>query len=134
MVRLVHCLARMATTESVVQKSPAGPDTTDRRALRRVPLKSPVLVDTRSTWHRARGADVSVGGVSVECEGPLPVGKTVDLYFELPTGVAVETEARVIRSIGDSAALAFLHLDRRSEIALRVHCRLAELGRQPVRA
>jgi hypothetical protein len=56
----------------------------------------------------------------------LQVGKTVEVYFELPSGVAVETRARVVRSRGEEVALRFLSLDRGTEIALRAHCRAAE--------
>lgn len=89
----------------------------------RVPLQAPVLVDAMSTWQRALSANVSAGGVAVACETPIPVGKTVEIYFELPNGVAVETKAEVVRATGPLLGLRFKGLDRRAAIALRAHCR-----------
>jgi len=114
----------MSTAESVVRPHPLTPKTTtDRRAADRVPLKSPVLVDALSGWQRARCENVSIGGVALECDAPLPVGKRVELYFELPSGVAIETRALVVRSTDHRVAFRFLDLDSASEVALRTHCR-----------
>lgn len=113
----------MTTAESVVRPHDPTPDSTDRRVHIRVPLEAPVLVDAQSTWQRARSANVSVGGVAVACETPIPVGKTVEIYFELPNGVAVETRAEVVRASGALLGLRFKSLDRRAAIALHAHCR-----------
>jgi hypothetical protein len=117
----------MTTAESVVRPHSSLPNqkVPDRREHRRAPLSIPVLVDTLSNWQRARCHDVSAGGVSLECENSLPVGKTVELYFELPSGVAVEARARVVRSNKGTCALRFLTLDSETEVALRAHCRAA---------
>ncbi|HEX7668841.1 MAG TPA: PilZ domain-containing protein [Polyangiaceae bacterium] len=115
----------MPTAESVVRPHALLPST-DRREHFRAPLAGPVLVDALSQWHRARCENVSVGGVAVAGAGSLPVGKTVEVYFELPSGVAVETRAQVVRSRGEEVALCFLALDRGTELALRAHCRAAE--------
>jgi hypothetical protein len=121
----MHFREGMPTAESVVRPHALLPSSaTDRRIHKRVTLEGPVLVDAFSAWERCRCENVSVGGVAVECQCTLPVGKTVELYFELPSGVAVETQARVVRSTGEHAALEFMFLDHRAEIALRAHCRL----------
>ena len=116
----------MPTAESVVRPHALLPPSTDRRVHFRAPLESPVLVDALNEWHRARCENVSVGGVAVAGAGSLPVGKVVEVYFELPSGVAVETMARVVRSRGEVAALRFVSLDPTTEVALRAHCRAAE--------
>lgn len=116
----------MPTAESVVRPHALLPPSTDRREHFRAPLAGPVLVDALSQWQRARCENVSVGGVAVAGATRLPIGKMVEVYFELPSGVAVEAQAQVVRSQGDEAALRFLALDPNAEIALRAHCRAAE--------
>jgi len=66
---------------------------------------------------------VSVGGVAVACETPIPIGKVVEVYFELPNGIAIEATAEVVRSSGPMLGLRFKTLDRRAALALRAHCR-----------
>jgi hypothetical protein len=66
---------------------------------------------------------VSVSGVAVECETPIPIGKTVEIYFELPNGFAVEATAEVVRTSGTVIGLRFKKLDRNAELALNSHCR-----------
>jgi hypothetical protein len=114
----------MPTAESVVRPHAFLPST-DRRVHSRAPLNGPVLVDSLEDWHRARCEDVSVGGVGVIDAGPLEIGKTVEVYFELPSGVAVETRACVVRTNRDRVGLRFIGLDRDTELALRAHCRAA---------
>ncbi|HVU03990.1 MAG TPA: PilZ domain-containing protein [Polyangiaceae bacterium] len=114
----------MTTAESVVRPHATLPST-DRRTHSRAPLAAPVLVDGLSDWRRARLEDVSVGGIGLSDAGPLTVGKTVEVYFELPSGVAVEARARVVRTNDGRAGLCFLSLDHAAELALRAHCRAA---------
>lgn len=113
----------MPTAESVVRPNELSRDSTDRRIHERAPLKAPVLVDALSAWQRARSQDVSVGGVAVACETPIPIGKTVEVYFELPNGFAIEATAEVVRATGTLVGLRFKNLDRRAVLALRSHCR-----------
>jgi len=115
----------MPTAESVVRPHAPSLDSTDRRVHARAPLRAPVLVDALSAWQRARSENVSVGGVAVACDTPIPVGKTVEVYFELPNGIAVEATAEVVRSSGAVVGLRFKDLDRRAELALKSHCRAA---------
>jgi hypothetical protein len=122
----------MPTAESVVRPHTLSSNfsttsRTDRRAHYRAQLGTPVLVDAFSTWHRARCEDVSVGGVGVECDAALPVGKTVEVYFELPSGVAIETQACVVRASNGRFGLRFTQLERNAEIALRAHCHIASM-------
>lgn len=117
----------MSTAESVVRPHDFTPTSTDRRVHSRAPLSGPALVDAYSEWQRARCQDVSAGGVSLECDAPLDVGKCVELYFELPSGVAIEARALVVRANEHRVALRFLGLDRPAEIALRAHCDSASL-------
>lgn len=84
-----------------------------------------MLVDALSAWQRARSENVSVGGVAVACDTPIPIGKTVEIYFELPNGIAIEATAVVVRASGSVVALKFKNLDRRAELALSSHCRAA---------
>lgn len=119
----------MTTAESVVRPHSFLPirPSTDRREHLRAPLDSPALIDALSDWQRARCRDVSVGGVALDCECVLPIGKTVEVYFELPSGVAVETTACVVRCGDRSLALRFLSLGDDAELALRAHCRVASV-------
>ena len=113
----------MPTLESVVRPHDPAPHSTDRRVHTRAPLQAPVLLDALSTWQRARSENVSVSGVAVACDTPLPIGKTVEIYFELPNGFAVEATAEVVRSSGAFMGLRFKTLDRRAALALNSHCR-----------
>ena len=113
----------MPTAESVVRPHAVVPlSTTDRREYSRAALEGPVLIDSFSAWQRGRSENVSLTGVALNCDAPLPLGKTVEVYFELPNGVGIEALARVVRAAGQRAALAFLSLDRRAELALRAYC------------
>lgn len=128
LVRRVQSPEDMSTAESVVRPHPQNPhERTDRRVHARVPLAGPVLVDALSGWQRARCENISAGGLSLDCDAPLPLGKRVELYFELPSGVAIETHALVVRSRETKVAMRFVDLDPSAEVALRNHCRTASL-------
>lgn len=92
----------------------------------RAPLSTPALIDAFAAYHRARCENVSVSGMALSCEAALPVGKTVEVYFELPSGVAVETKALVVRAGPSLVALRFVMLEPQAEVALRAHCHLAK--------
>lgn len=53
----------------------------------------------------------------------MKVGETVEIYFELPSGVAIETRARVVRHEATHIALEFLELAPDARLALKAHCR-----------
>jgi hypothetical protein len=78
----------------------------DRRERPRVALRAPVLVDLTSRWEQAVCHDVSLDGVGVELTDPLPLGARVEIYFELPTWHAIETQAEVVRNHAGSRACA----------------------------
>jgi len=128
LVRRVHSEIRMTTAESVVRPHAsqvphaAAPD---RRRHSRAPLTTPALVDAFTGYHHARCENVSQSGIALCCDAPLPLGKTVEVYFELPSGVGIETQARVVRQSETRLALVFVALDAQAEIALRAHCHLA---------
>lgn len=99
----------------------------DRRSYRRAPLDAPALVDAESSWQSARCRDVSLSGISVDSDQQLPEGTVVQVYFELPSGVAVETHAVVVRADGDVLGLRFVDLDEESRLAVRAHCRVGAM-------
>ena len=111
-----------AAPESVGQAGPSR-EISERREHERTELAAPALLDAASSWHKAVTENVSLGGVKVRTEAALLVGKELDLYFELPNGVAVETRARVVRADNGELGLAFLSLDGEAVVALRTLCR-----------
>lgn len=80
----------------------------DRRRHRRAALDAPALIDARHSWAKARCQNVSETGLALQVERPLAPGTRVEVYFELPTGVAVETDAEVVRSEGTELGLRFV--------------------------
>jgi hypothetical protein len=104
-----------------VERTP--PDTLgNRRSHRRAALSAPVLVDSARTHQTGRCRDVSLGGLCVELESPLPVGTVVELYFELPTGIAIEAQAKVARSAERALAMSFEGLGDGHRAALAAYC------------
>ena len=101
----------------------------ERRAHSRVPWRGPAMLDSQAAYQAGRCRDLSAGGVSVVVDQPMPVGTRVEVYFELPTGVAVETMAEVVRSVGRRVALRFVDLDRRARAALVAFCELSGIRR-----
>jgi PilZ domain len=107
--------------------SPAStsPSPAERRAYRRAPLEAPAMLDAASSWHAGRCQDVSAGGMAVHTEVEFDVGSIIEVYFELPSGVAIETRARVVYAGGGRLGLSFVELDSASALALRSFCRLS---------
>lgn len=126
------------TTASPVYMGSTGfHSAAERRAHRRAPLDVPALVDFATFWRRSRCRDVSEGGVSVELTEAetstlVPLGKELDIYFELPVGIAIETRAQVVRRSGSELGLRFVGLDPEFENALAAYCRA--LGRAKKRS
>ncbi len=79
----------------------------DKRRHPRVRFSGPVLLDSQQKWTRALGRDVSAGGLSVDSDEQFDIGTELDVYFELPGGVAIETRGRVVRSNGPRLSVAF---------------------------
>jgi predicted Zn-dependent protease len=81
-----------------------------------------VLIDAASAYHTARCRDVSPGGLGLELRAELSLGTTVDLYFELPTGVAIEVRAEVVHKGNDFVGLRFKGLRAEEQRALAAYC------------
>lgn len=81
------------------------------------------MLDAVSSYHSGRCENVSAGGLFVRTDAGLEVGTKVELYFELPGGIAVEANAEVVRREGDRIALCFVDLDHELVVALRAYCR-----------
>lgn len=90
----------------------------ERRSGRRVALDVPVLVDSRSRWDTCQCQDVSVGGFSMRSQAEWSRGAVVDIYFELPNGRAVETQARVVARSPGRTHLSFVSLRPASRAAV----------------
>src|SRR6188508_85365 len=94
----------------------------NRRAMRRAALSAPVLVDTASAYHTGRCRDVSPDGLGLELGTSLAEGATVELYFELPTGVALDVRAEIVRAHGESVGVRFKDLSAEHRRALAAYC------------
>jgi hypothetical protein len=110
-----------AAPESADQAARAN-EILERREHERTDFAAPALLDAASSWHKAVCENISLGGIKVRTDAPLVVGKEVDVYFELPSGVAVETRARVVRADAGEVGLAFVNLDGEAVGALRSFC------------
>src|SRR5690606_19530422 len=97
----------------------------DRRRHRRVRLDVPVLLDTGASHLCGRTVDVSPDGLLVSVASGLRLQSHMDGYFELPTGIAVEGQALVLRSSSDEVALRFTKLSSEASLGLRGFCRLS---------
>ena len=87
------------------------------------------MLDSTAAYQSARCRDVSAGGVCVFVDEKIEVGTGIEVYFELPTGVAVEAQAQVVRSKGHLVALRFLDLDAQMRAALVAFCELSGVRR-----
>jgi hypothetical protein len=87
------------------------------------------MVDSLASYHSGRCRDVSAGGLSLWLNQRLEVGTRLEVYFELPTGVAVETTAEVVRTQGHMVAVAFLEIDAKTRAALVAYCEMSGVRR-----
>ncbi|MFZ5895287.1 MAG: PilZ domain-containing protein [Myxococcota bacterium] len=94
----------------------------NRRTCRRAELDAPVLLDAESSYYTARCRDVSQAGLGVETQAELKIGTWLDVYFELPTGVAVEARAQVTRVASNRIGIAFREIRQDCAAALREYC------------
>jgi hypothetical protein len=101
----------------------------ERRAYRRAPLDRQVLIDDDRVSQPVRARNVSGGGFAIDANVPLAIGSVVDVYFELPIGVAIEARAEVVRVEDGTMAFRFVELDHDKVVALRSFCRLSGLHR-----
>jgi hypothetical protein len=95
----------------------------ERRRNPRAVLDVPALIDSRSSWETCQCRDVSLGGVSLSSTAHWSTGSVLDVYFELPTGRAVETRARVVALSPGRAHLSFLALNRKARAAVEAYVR-----------
>ena len=100
----------------------------DRRRHPRALLDAPALIDATHSWSKARCQNVSETGMAVQMERPLAAGTRVEVYFELPTGVAVETDAEVVRAEGTELGLRFVDPNPALASALARFVRRPEIG------
>lgn len=63
----------------------------------RAPLAVRVGLETGDQFFTGFSTDISVSGIFVECARTLPVGRAVEVFFELPGGHSISAEARVQR-------------------------------------
>ena len=104
-----------------------GPVSVERRAHRRAALDRPVFVETSNRTLTARSVNVSGGGLALRTDIELVVGERVSLYFELPIGFGVETDAVVIRREGVDTVVRFVDGPREAMLAIRAFCRVSGL-------
>ena len=107
-----------------------GPASVERRAHRRAQLDRPVLVETATRTLTARTVNVSGGGLALRTDAALQDGELVNVYFELPIGFGVQTDAIVVRREGEVTVVRFVDGPREAMLAIRAFCRVS--GLQPV--
>lgn len=128
--RSASALSAPVALPSMREPAPSLMEPGERRAHRRARLDRPVLVETESRSGNARAVDVGASGIALRTELPLRERERVGIYFELPIGYAVETQAEVVRRDGDLVALRFVDPPREAVIAVRGFCRIS--GVMPV--
>jgi hypothetical protein len=101
----------------------------ERRMHPRAPLGVPALFDAAFAYGKAETRNVSTGGLALR-GSDLPVGTCLDVYFELPTGHAIDERARVVRRTGTELGLSFIAPSVQTRAALRAFV-LARHGRMP---
>jgi hypothetical protein len=82
----------------------------DRRQYPRVKLEAPAIVDAFHSWQKCTLKSVSTKGFSLATDLKLPLGTRVEVYFELPTTVAVETQAELVRISHGDLGFRFVEL------------------------
>lgn len=97
----------------------AYPFPLERRREKRVGFVTPTLIDDQQHWEDARSANVSAHGMLLRTNRSLSKGSVVDVYFELPTGRAVQTSGVVVAARPGSASLHFPAISTRDRAVLR---------------
>lgn len=110
---------------AIMSNTTSSPQPDERRAFRRARLEAPAMLDAASSWHAGRCQDVCAGGLAVQTDAQFDVGSVIEVYFELPSGVAIETRARIVHAGNGRLGLCFVELDSASALALRSYCRLS---------
>lgn len=86
-----------------------------------------MLLETSVTRRTVRSVDVSGGGIAISTDLNLAPGDRVDLYFELPIGFAVETQAEVVRRENAMIALRFVDAPAQQVLAVRSFCSISAI-------
>lgn len=86
----------------------------ERRSHRRVTLNARTELRAGARVGSARCVDLSMGGLGVEADRPLPAGSAVDVVIELAPDQALFTQGEVVRSAGGKMGIRFVRLDQRS--------------------
>jgi uncharacterized protein (TIGR02266 family) len=95
------------------------PDGFDRRAGSRAPLVAPVSYRSGSQAGTATTIDLGRGGLAIRTMTPLAPASAATVRFELPGGLVVEADARVIWSSGRTGmGLQFERLDPDAQAAI----------------
>lgn len=94
----------------------------NRRAQRRAELRVEVMIASEYGYHPGFTRDISPAGLGLESDLPLTMGTIIDVYFTLPTGVAIEARAEVMRASDGVLGLRFHGLRHEERIELRAYC------------
>lgn len=92
----------------------------ERRQHKRVALVTRARLVTPSGSRVGRCSNVSMGGMAVRSGGPLRIGDTLDVEFDVDRG-RVRTKAEIVRRTGDLLGLRFTHLDQVSLLTLMTY-------------
>jgi uncharacterized protein (TIGR02266 family) len=100
----------------------------DRRSKPRIELQAEVSMTSDTQPYAGLTGDVSSGGLFVATYAPLAVGTSVDLRFELPTGLVhargiVRWKREASDGISPGMGVAFEALDADSAACLERFCR-----------
>jgi c-di-GMP-binding flagellar brake protein YcgR len=101
----------------------------ERRRHLRAELEVPILLELTSSWQRARCNEISPGGLHIlGTRDSLVPCQQLELYLELPTCVAIEAHAEVVRQDSTGIALRFVGLAPEQRIAIKRFCALRARG------
>ncbi len=78
-------------------KSTPGAGAAERRRHQRHPVCLKVLVVHEDIMEHTVTRDLSIGGMSLAADNPLPFGSTVELMFELPGDPTIHTARATVR-------------------------------------
>jgi hypothetical protein len=96
----------------------------ERRGQERADLDVPVLVDSQRRWATCQCRDVSAGGLALCSSVAWQAGTRVEVYFELPSGRAIEVSAKVVASEPGMAHLSFVDLRPSLKAVLSTYVKL----------
>ncbi len=80
------------------------------------------MIASEYGYHPGLTRDVSPAGLGLDSALPLTVGSLVDVYFTLPSGIAIEARAEVVRAADGVVGLRFHGLRQEDCSELRAYC------------